>query len=93
MEECQVPLYGDGDSHENAAGEKDVGDWVEEQREEGVVDPGHPVTQTMGGIGYLGLKVPSHILADSQEEEQEVKNCQSNQKVGEVGPQGLSTKH
>ena len=45
MEDGEVPLYGDGDGHEDAGAEEDVVEGVQEVRQQVVVDLGHQATK------------------------------------------------
>jgi len=83
VEDSQVPLYGDGDGHEDAAGEEDVVEGVEEVGEEMVVDLGGKTTEG-SGVGFTVLKRPADTLGDTDNKEEEIKYCESNEKVVEV---------
>jgi len=83
VEDGQVPLYGDGDGHEDAAGEEDVVEGVEEVWEEVVVDLGGKTTEGIS-VGLTVLKRPSDTLCDADKKEEEIEYCESNEEVVEV---------
>ena len=83
VEDCQVPLYGDGDGHEDAAGEEDVVEGVEEVGEEVVVNLCGKTTEGRT-VGFTVLKRPSDTLGDTDNQEEKIKYCESNEKVVEV---------
>ena len=45
MEDGEVPLYGDGDGHEDAGAEENVVEGVQEVRQQVVVHLGHQATK------------------------------------------------
>ena len=91
VEDCQVPLYGDGDGHEDAGGQQDVMEGVEEVGEEVVVYLGGK-TLDCGSVGSTCLESPSNTFSDAHDKEEEIKYCKSNQKIVEVALECLVTK-
>ena len=87
MEYGQVPLYGDGDGHEDAGGEEDVVEGVEEVRQQVVVDLGHQATNGCG-VSFVILKSSSYTLRDTDDQEEEVANGEGDQQVVEVALEG-----
>jgi len=83
VEDGEVPLYGDGDGHEDAAGEKDVVEGVEEVWKEVVMDLCEK-TSDGGRVGSMILKSPTDALGDADNKEEKIKYSKSNEKVVEV---------
>ena len=90
MEYGQVPLYGDGDGHEDAGGEEDVVEGVEEVGEEVVVYLGYKTTDG-GSVCCSLLKSPPDTLGDANNKEEEIKHCESNQEVVKVALESFVT--
>ena len=87
MEDGEVPLYGDGDGHEDAGAEEDVVEGVEEVGEQVVMDLGHHSSDA-GRISTVILKCSPHTLRDADDQEEEVANGEGDQQVVEVALEG-----
>ena len=69
MEDGEVPLYGDGDGHEDAGAEEDVVEGVEEVGEQVVMDLGHHSSDA-GRISTVILKCSPYTLRDADDQEE-----------------------
>ena len=87
MEDGEVPLYGDGDGHEDAGAEEDVVEGVEEVGQQVVVDLGDKATEGCG-VSFVILKCSPHTLRDADHQEEEVTNGEGDQQVVEVALEG-----
>ena len=87
MKDGEVPLYGDGDGHEDAGAEEDVVEGVEEVGEQVVMDLGHHSSDA-GRISTVILKCSPHTLRDADDQEEEVANGEGDQQVVEVALEG-----
>jgi len=83
VEDSQIPLYGDGDGHKDAAGEENVVEGIEEVGEEMVVYLSGKTTEG-SSVGFTVFKRPADTLCDAYNEEEKIKYCKSNEKVVEV---------
>ena len=90
MEDSQVPLNGDGDGHEDAAGEEDVVEGVEEVWEEVVMNLGGQTIER-SWVGNRIFKSTSDTFSDTNNKEEEVEHCESDEKVVEVALETLVT--
>ena len=88
MEDGEVPLYGDGDGHEDAGAEEDVVEGVQEVGQQVVVDLGHQATKGCG-VSFVILKCSPHTLRDADDQEEEVANGEGDQQVVEVALESL----
>ena len=88
MEDGEVPLYGDGDGHEDAGAEEDVVEGVQEVGEQVVMDLGDHSSDT-GRISTVILKCSPHTLRDADDQEEEVANGEGDQQVVEVALESL----
>ena len=88
MEDGEVPLYGDGDGHEDAGAEEDVVEGVQEVGQQVVVDLGHQTTNGCG-VSFVILKCSPHTLRDADDQEEEVANGEGDQQVVEVALESL----
>ena len=91
MKDSQVSFNGDGDGHEDAAGEEDVVEGVEEVGEEVVMDLGGQTTEG-GRVGGRIFKCPADTLGDANNQKEKIKYCKSNEQVVEVALEALFTK-
>ena len=90
MEDSQVPLNGDGNGHEDTAGEENVVEGIEKVGEKVMVYlDGQPTDG--GGIGDTRFKSPSNTFRDTNNKEEEVKHCKSDEKAVKVALETLLT--
>ena len=74
MEDGEISLNWDGDSHEDAGTEEDVVERIEKVGEEMVMQTGG---RALGA--NLGQEIPPGIFYHTENKEQEVAHCQGNE--------------
>ena len=79
MEDSEISLNGDGDSHEDAGAEEDVVERIEKVGEEMVMQTGD---RALGAD--LRQEIPPGIFYHTENQEQEVAHCQRNEQRGEI---------
>ena len=88
VEDNQVPLYGDGNGHEDTAGEEDVMEGMEEIGEEMVMVLGDEATN-LSPICHPVFKRPPDTLHNTEQKEEKIKDCKTDEKIIEVVPDPL----
>ena len=79
MEDGEIPLDGDGDSHEDAGAQEDVVERIEKVGEEMVMQTGD------GALGAgLGQEIPPGVFYHTENQEQKVAYGEGNEQRGEI---------
>lgn len=79
MEDGEIPLDGDGDSHEDAGAKEDVVERIEKVGEEMVMQTGDRAR----GAG-LGQEIPPGVFYHTENQEQKVAYSEGNEQRGEI---------
>ena len=80
MKDSQVPLHGDGDGHEDTAGEEDIVEGVEEVRKQMMVKLGDHVLK-FRAICYPIFKRLVNAFKNTENKEEEIEYCNGNEKA------------